>query len=225
VVGTVAEIWRYPVKSMTGERLDSCRIESTGLEADRRWALVDGTANRAGKLFTATEDKQLMTYRARLQGGRVEVVTPEGDARQLDGELVAAIAQATRRPLTLRDIAGANFDDSPVLIVNMASVAAFALEAGVAVDRRRFRANLYVDGFEPEEEARWIGRRLRVGSAELEVVKPCERCVVITHDPDTTETSPALLRVLTKTSDANMGVYCRVLRPGVVAVGDLIGPE
>ena len=225
MVGTVAEIWRYPVKSLAGEQLDSCTISPTGLEADRRWAFVDGTANRAGKLFTATEDKQLMTYRARLQGGRVEVLTPEGEARQLDGELVAAIAQATRRPLTLRDIAGANFDDSPVLIVNMASVAAFALEAGVAVDRRRFRANLYVDGFEPEEEARWIGSRLRVGSAELEVVKPCERCVVITHDPDTTETSPALLRVLTKTSDANMGVYCRVLRPGVVAVGDLIGPE
>jgi uncharacterized protein YcbX len=225
VVGTVAEIWRYPVKSMTGERLDSCRIDSTGLEADRRWALVDGTANRAGKLFTATEDKQLMTYRARLQGSRVEVLTPEGETRQLDDGLVAAIATATRRRLTLRDLAGANFDDSPVLIVNMASLAAFALEAGMAVDRRRFRANLYVEGFEPEEEARWIGSRLRVGSAELEVVKRCERCVVITHDPDTTETSPALLRVLTKSSDANMGVYCRVVQPGTVAVGDFIGPE
>jgi MOSC domain-containing protein YiiM len=49
--------------------------------------------------------------------------------------------------------------------------------------------------------------------------------VVITHDPDTTVTSPALLRVLTQTSEANMGVYCRVVRPGVVAVGDLAGPE
>jgi hypothetical protein len=225
VVGTIVQIWRYPVKSMTGERLDSCRIDPTGLEADRRWALVDGTANRAGKLFTATEDKQLMRYRARLQWGGVEVLTPAGEAAPLDDSLVAAIAQATHRPLTLRDLAGANFDDSPVLIVNMASVAAFALEAGIPVDHRRFRANLYVEGFEPEEEARWIGRRLRVGSAELEVVKPCERCVVITHDPDTTETSPALLRVLTKTSDANMGVYCRVVRPGVVAMGDRIGPE
>jgi uncharacterized protein YcbX len=210
---------------MAGERLASCSVATTGLEADRRWALVDGTANRAGKLFTATEDKQLMTYGARLRGDGVEVVTPEGDARHLDAALVAAMAQATGRPLTLRDREGANYDDSPVLIVNLASVAAFALEVGIAVDHRRFRANLYVEGFEPEEEARWIGRRLRVGSAELEVVKPCERCVVITHDPDTTETSPALLRVLTKTSDANMGVYCRVLRPGVVALGDRIGPE
>src|SRR6266853_2164072 len=103
MLGTVAEVWRYPVKSMAGERLDSCPIGLTGLEADRRWALVDGTANRAGKLFTATEDKQLMTYHARMRGGDVEVVTPEGDARHLDGALVAAVAQASGRPLTLRD--------------------------------------------------------------------------------------------------------------------------
>jgi uncharacterized protein YcbX len=221
----VAEIWRYPVKSMAGERLDSCPIALTGLEADRRWAFVDGTANRAGKLFTATEDKQLMTYRARLRGDDVEVVTPYGDARHLDDALVAAMAQTSGRPLTLRDHAGANFDDSPVLVVNIASVAAFGLAAGTTVDHRRFRANLYVEGFEPDEETRWIGRRLRVGAAELEVVKRCERCVVITHDPDTTVTSPALLRVLTQTSEANMGVYCRVVRPGVAAVGDVIGPE
>ena len=225
MVGTVAEIWRYPVKSMAGERLDSCSIALTGLEADRRWALVDGTANRAGKLFTGTEDKQLMTYHARLRGDGVEVVTPEGDTRHLDDAFVAAIAQTSGRPLTLRDQTGANFDDSPVLMVNLSTVAAFGVSAGTAVDHRRFRANLYIEGFEPEEEVRWIGRRLRVGAAELEVVKRCERCVVITHDPDTTVTSPALLRVLTQTSDANMGMYCRVVRPGVVAVGDLIGPE
>src|SRR5258708_27605464 len=209
---------------MTGERLASCTISPTGLEADRRWALIDGTANRAGKLFTATEDKQLMTYRARLRGDGVEVVTPEGDARQLDDSLVAAMAQARRRPLTLRDRTGANFDDSPVLIVNLATVAAFGLAAGIAVDHRRFRANLYIDGLEPGEEVRWIGRRLRVGAAELEVVKLCERCVVITYDPETTVTSPALLRVLTQTNDANMGIYFRVVRPGVVAGGDLTGP-
>jgi uncharacterized protein YcbX len=210
---------------MAGERLDSCPVATTGLDGDRRWALVDGTPNRAGKLFTATQDKQLMTYRARMQGGDAEVVTPEGDARQLDGALVAAVAQASGRPLTLRDHAGANFDDSPVLVVNLASVAAFGLAAATTVDHRRFRANFYIDGFEPDEEVRWIGRRLRVGAAVLEVVKRCERCVVITHDPDTTVTSPALLRVLTQTSEANMGVYCRVVRPGVVAVGDLAGPE
>lgn len=221
---TVAEIWRYPVKSMAGERLDSCLVTETGLVGDRRWALVDGTPNRAGKLLTNTQDARLMTYHARMGDGYVEVTTPAGMTRLLDGHLVADLAADTSRPLKLRDSAGLNFDDSPVLIVNLAAVAAFELAADVDVDRRRFRANLYLGGLEPEEEVRWLGRRIRAGDVELEVVSRCERCVVITRDPDTTEASPELLRILTQTSETCMGVYCRVTRPGTVAVGDLCRP-
>ena len=90
------------------------------------------------------------------------------------------------------------------------------------VDHRRFRANLYVEGFEPEEEIAWVGRRVHVGDAELEVVSRCERCVVITRDPDTTTTTPELLRLLTATAETCMGVYCRVTRPGCVAAGDSV---
>jgi uncharacterized protein YcbX len=224
VAGIVAEIWRYPVKSMSGERLESGLITDTGLEGDRRWALVDGTPNRPGKLFTNTQDARLMTYRARMVDHSVEVVTPAGETRRLDDGLVADIAAQTARPLELRDSAGLNYDDSHVLVVNLAAVAAFQLTAGVAIDRRRFRANLYLDGLELDEELSWLGRRIRAGGAELEVVKRCERCVVITRDPDTTQASPELLRVLTKMSETCMGVYCRVTQPGTVAVGDSIGP-
>jgi uncharacterized protein len=223
VTGTVAEIWRYPVKSMAGERLDSCLITDTGLQGDRRWALVDGTPNRAGKLFTNTQDARLMTYHARLENGEVEVTMPSGETRPLDDDLVADLAAHTSRPLELRDTAGLNFDDSPILVVNLAAVAAFELAAGVDVDRRRFRANLYLDGLEPEAELRWLGRRIRAGDAELEVIRRCERCVVITRHPDTTEASPELLRILTQTSETCMGVYCGVTRPGTVTVGDLCG--
>ncbi len=222
--GTVAEIWRYPVKSMGGERLGSCLIAESGLEGDRRWALVDGTPNRAGKPLTAREAEQLLTYRTRLADDRVQVVTQSGETRLLDDRLVADLAAETSRPLTLREAAGLNYDDSPVLVVNLSTVAAFELSAGVEVDRRRFRANLYLEGVEPEEELHWVGRRIRAGGAELEVVSRCERCVVITRDPDTTQASPELLRVLTKTSDTCMGVYCRVVRRGLVATGDPCGP-
>jgi uncharacterized protein YcbX len=209
---------------MAGEKLHSAALTETGLEGDRRWALVDGTTNRAGKLLTGTEERRLMTYHTRLKGDDVEVVVPGGDTRRLDDALVSDVGRASGRPLTLRDLAGANFDDSPVLVVNLSTIAAFALAAGVPVDHRRFRANLYLEGLEPEDELRWVGRRLQVGSAELEVVKRCERCMVITLDPDSTAATPALLRVLTQTSDACMGVYCRVTRPGQVSVGDLCGP-
>jgi uncharacterized protein YcbX len=210
---------------MAGEKLDSCLVTETGLEGDRRWALVDGTPNRHGKLFTNTEDARLMTYRARLSGDGVEVATRAGTSRPLDNNFVAELAAAVSRPLTLRDQAGSNFDDSHVLVVNLATVASFATEAGVEIDRRRFRANFYVDGLEPDEEVRWLGRRLRVGSAVFEVVRRCERCAVISRDPDTTVASPDLLRLLAQTSDTCMGVYCRVETPGAVSTGDRCGPE
>jgi uncharacterized protein YcbX len=225
MIGTVAEIWRYPVKSMAGERLDSCLVTDTGLEGDRRWALVDGTPNRAGKLYTNTQDARLMTYKARLAGQGVEVSTPAGGSRHLDDQFVAELAGVVSRPLTLRDHSGINFDDSHVLVVNLATVAAFALEARVDIDRRRFRANFYIDGLEPDEEIQWLDRRVRAGSAVLEVIKRCERCAVVSRDPDTTIASPELLRLLAQTNDTSMGVYCRVITPGVVAIGDRLGPE
>ncbi|SRR5713226_807390 len=209
---------------MGGERLGSSLIAESGLEGDRRWALVDGTPNRAGKPLTAREAEQLLAYRTLLAEGSVQVVTPGGETRRLDDRLVADLAAATSRTLTLREAAGLNYDDSPVLVVNLNTVAAFELSAGVQVDRRRFRANLYLDGLEPEEELRWVGRRIGAGAAELEVVSRCERCVVITRDPDTTQASPELLRVLAETSDTCMGVYCSVVRRGMVATGDPCGP-
>jgi MOSC domain-containing protein len=221
-MASVAEVWRYPVKSMAGERLSSCEVATTGLVGDRRWALVDASPNRAGKPLTIREADRLMTYRARFADGRAEVLTPRGDVALIDSSLVSRLASETSRPLSLRELEGANFDDSPILVVNLATVASFGVEAGMDVDHRRFRANFYVDGLAPEEELAWIGRRVAVGEAELEVVSRCERCVVITKDPDTTATTPELLRILTQTRETCMGVYCRVTRPGRVAQGDQI---
>jgi uncharacterized protein len=219
-MASLVEVWRYPVKSMAGESLVSCPVGEKGLEGDRRWALVDGTPNRAGKPLTIREAERLMTYRARLGAGVLEILAPTGEVRKLDDGMIADLAAEASRPLTLRDLEGANFDDSPVLLVNLATVAAFEAEAGMRVDRRRFRANLYVDGLSPSEEIEWLGRRVKVGGIELAVTKQCERCVVITRDPDTTAATPALLRVLTETRNTYMGVYCEVTRSGRVAVGD-----
>ncbi len=221
-MASVVEIWRYPVKSMAGELLQSCAVTHNGLEGDRRWAIVDGSPNRAGKLLTISNHARLMTYQARLAGSDAEVLTPAGEKRRLDERLVAELAVESSRSLTLRELDGANFDDSPLLVVNLATVSAFGIEAGQRMDHRRFRANLYVDGLAPEEEVGWLGRRLRVGDAELEVVSRCVRCVVITHDPDTTQTSPELLRLLTETRQTCLGMYCRVTASGHVAVGDAL---
>jgi uncharacterized protein YcbX len=222
-MATVREIWRYPVKSMAGEQVDSCQVVEHGLEGDRRWAFIDGSPNRAGKTLTIRQHEGLMGYRARLSNGGVEILSPKGETQALDDRFVRRLESESSRSLTLADMAGANFDDSHVLIVNLATVRAFGEESGTHIDPRRFRANLYIDDLAPEEEVSWIGRRIQAGAAELEVTARCERCVVITRDPDTAQTSPELLRLLTEQHETCMGVYCRVVRPGRVAVSDFVG--
>lgn len=98
------------------------------------------------------------------------MVSPDGGIHSLDAGMVAHLAAEASRPLTLRELEGANFDDSPLVMVNLATLASFEVQARVRVDHRRFRANLYVGGLEPEEEIGWLGRRVAVGGAEVEVV-------------------------------------------------------
>ncbi len=149
-MAVVREVWRYPW-------------------GDRRWAFIDHSPQRDGKWFNIKQHAPLMTYHARLAGGGLDVVAPDGTSVELDGDLVRKFEAEGQRPLELRELPGGNFDDSHVLIVNLASVEAFGLAAGMRIDHRRFRANLYVDGLEPEEELRWLGRVIRAGEAELEV--------------------------------------------------------
>src|SRR5436309_2281389 len=222
-MASVVEVWRYPVKSMAGERLDSCMVTEQGLEGDRRWALIDQSPNRAGKWFNIKQHAALMVHRSRLVDGAVEIEAADGSSVAVGEELVRRFEVEAGRPLELRELPGGNFDDSQVHIVNMASVKAFAQEAGMALDHRRFRANLYVDGLEPGEELSWLGRRIRAGEAELEVTSRCERCKVITMDPDTTEATPELLKLLVERHDERFGMYCQVARPGRVGVGDYVG--
>jgi len=208
---------------MAGERLDSCAITDGGLEGDRRWAFIDQSPARAGKWFNIKQHAPLMTYRARLVDGALDLVAPDGSGVALDDALVRRFQAEAQRPIELRELPGENFDAAHVLIVNLATVRAFALEAGMPIDHRRFRANLYVDGLEPEEELRWLGRMIHAGNAELEVVDRCERCKVITMDPDTTVATPELLRLLVERHDERLGMYCRVARPGRVSIGDSVG--
>jgi len=189
----VAELWRYPVKSMRGERLDESPVTASGLAGDRRRAL----SGDGGRLVTARHDRGVLNQPA---------------------------ARAGDLPYELIEDPDGIFDNHPLLLVNQASVAALARLAGREVDHRRFRANVYLDGLPAEEERRWPGRRLRLGTALLRTVEPCERCVVATLHPDTLEAAPDLLRLIAVARGGMLGVYCRVDEPGLVRVGDPCEP-
>jgi uncharacterized protein YcbX len=217
----VVEIWRYPVKSMAGERLQSVSVTEAGLEGDRRFALIDGAPNRAGKKLTARDVDALLSYRSAIKSGDVLVANRAGVEQDIaSDQFMAELQSVAGRQLRLHEHPGGNFDDSPVLVVNLATIRALEAWTEMPVDHRRFRANLYLDGLEADAERHWLGKEICIGTLVLEPVKPCERCVMITFDPDSEERWPELLRTLTDTHATEMGVYCRVAKPGIVSVGD-----
>jgi uncharacterized protein YcbX len=203
-VGSVASIWRYPVKSLRGERLDRIAVESGGIPGDRSRALfVSAGHARAGK-----------TYRGK-EHARLHVLNDENAAR----------ISAAERGVTLEAVDGDHFfDAAPISILVDRWLDDVSRHMGFQVEFGRFRPNVFVraaPGFRHDETA-LKGSLLTVGGVDLRVRGPITRCVTITYAPDGNSIQPDVLRYLARQRNAWMGVYCDVLVPGSLAVGDTL---
>lgn len=222
-VGIVADLMRFPVKSLGGERARRVFIGPYGLTGDRRLAVIGAD----GGVVSARRAHALLGYRAEMADGDggldVRVSAPDGREWAADDPALAReLSAALDREVQLARGAVGVFDAAPVHLVNEASVRAMDAWLGREVDVRRFRPNVVVelaDGI-PFGEAAWRGRRLALGPVELEVVSPTERCAVTTFDPDTLERDTAVLSHLARRRDNFFGVYAHVVRPGWVRLGD-----
>jgi hypothetical protein len=138
-----------------------------------------------------------------------------------DEQVGRAVSERCGRRLELAAVPAGAFDDSPVLVIALSSVAQVEEELGRRVDQRRFRANIFLEGtdLEPGSEPKWSGRQLEFAGAVLVALAGCPRCSVPTRDPDTLEPWPQLLRHLVSTKSEMIGVYCRVEQPGQLAIG------
>jgi len=225
-VATIERIMRYPVKSMAGEVLDSTRLTFQGMPFDRQWAFVQAESTSPFPFLTGRELADLVLYSARYDGdGRTAVVeTPAGERFAVaTAELRAHLQARSGRPLFLmRDHRG-NHDIAQVSLITTGTIGRIAAESGTLVEPDRFRANFYLRtlGDEPFAEDDWVGRVLRLGEeARVAVTEPDDRCVMITIDPHTAETNPAVLRAVAQGHGNKAGVYGVVLTPGVVRGGE-----
>ena len=158
----------------------------------------------------------------------VDVETPAGTKLPIDDpaliEMLRAVTEDQPR-LTLLRSDRALTDCRPVSLISLQSVAQLAEETGLAVDKRRFRANIYLDltsgnGF---AEDQWIGRSLRIGAkATLAILDRDSRCMIITLDPETGEKSPAILKTVAQKHEGFAGIYAAVLVEGMIEAGDEI---
>jgi uncharacterized protein len=233
--GTVVSLHRWPVKSMAGEAVDALRIDSRGAGGDRAQALFD-VFGRERRRLTVRQLPRMLSWAAAYPQAPGAELDPDAPPLPMltapDGRMFAwddpglppALSDDLGRDVTLkRDLALMPDLPDSLLITVEASRAGLEAEVGRAVDLRRFRPNLHLRLDAPAfAEAGWTGRRVRVGDAELELLHPCERCVIPTRDPDTREKWPELLRHLARTHDTLFGINARALRPATVRVGDAV---
>ncbi|WJH35901.1 MOSC domain-containing protein [Paenibacillus sp. CC-CFT747] len=238
-IGTLRELFRYPVKSLAGERLETADVEEQGLAGDRVCAFYDDSREGWSRFFTARNLPEMQAYRASLDGeGQVRVTNPEGQVYGWDEKLLAELQKRTPVKLSLSacpaphpEVPGLlSVDEASLLIVTDAALSRLESGWGRRLDPRRFRPNLILalTGDAPEEES-WIGKRLEIGGALLRVDGPCTRCPVIAIDPDTLSKDPSLTRKLHEDLDMQFGLYASVVRPGPVQTGDKVrlldGPD
>ena len=212
---TVTALWRYPVKSMLGERCEALDLDARGAMGDRLYAVRDaggklGSGKNSGR-FRRLEG--LFTFQA--AGVPPTVTFPDG--RRLpatDPGVHAALSTALRAPVTLAaENEVAHHDAEPLHLITTGSL------ARLGADERRFRPNLVIRT--EADEAGWEGRTLRIGGATLKVIRSTERCVMITMAQSELPDEPGLLRRLGGEAPL-FGLYAEVLAPGRIALGDQV---
>jgi uncharacterized protein YcbX len=204
----VAELWRYPVKSMAGETLRESDIRAGGMPGDRIVHAEDGR----GRVLTARTHPRLLGFRAALGVDGEPLVDGRSWSDPLIAErLRAAVAPAAR---LVRDGGAGRFDVLPLLVATDGSIAA------LGVDHRRLRPNIVIGGVDGLAERGWPGQRLRVGRAVIEVARLRGRCVMTTYDPDTQEQDLSVLNRIVREFGGRMALDCSIVEPGRVALGD-----
>jgi MOSC domain-containing protein len=203
----VAELWRYPVKSMAGEELAEARLGPGGVEGDRL-VLARG---RDGRVVTARLRPRLLGHRA--------VVGPDGEPL-VDGrpwrapEVARDVEEAAGAGVRLEPADEERFDVLPLLVATDGAI------ASLGYDRRRFRPNVLVAGVQGLAERDWPGRALRIGEAVVRAHQLRARCVMTTFDPDTQAQDPEVLRRIVRELEGTLALDCSVVQGGRVRVGD-----
>jgi hypothetical protein len=255
IVGKVDSVWRYPVKSMRGEELEEAFAGYPGVYGDRLCAFKSSASPKGFPYFTAREQRRLLQYRphfrypdkaarpvnlteadkmgagplsADISELMIDIETPEGKMLAIDDPVLIEMLRSDvdeKHQLTLMRSHRAMTDCRPVSMFSLQSARQLSEETGKPIDKRRFRANVYVDltsggGFAEND---FVGQSLRIGpKVVVRILERDARCVIITLDPDTTERTPEILKKVAQAHEGMAGVYGAVMVEGMLHKGDSI---
>lgn len=234
-IGQVRELVRYPVKSMAGTAADSAFLGWHGLDGDRRFAFRRLGDDSGFPWLSASRLPELILY---VPFGRDEsggeplpthVRTPSGAELALrSAELQSEVAGRFGGGLELMKLKHGVFDDASVSVISLTTLSGIGREAGMDLDRRRFRANIVLEtpGGEPFLEDAWVGGTLLFGGGEpgpaVSVTARDVRCVMVNLDPDSARHDARVMKTVVRLNGNNAGVYGTVIRTGTIRVGDRV---
>jgi len=205
----VSEIWRYPVKSLKGERLNETEITKLGIPGDRQIAVIR-TINR--RFLTSRSKPKLLGLQGSLNANGVPTINGH---LWNSAEALELVREAAGELVTLEQIpAPQAFDVLPLL------VATDGAARYLNIDHRRLRPNILLADVPELEERKWPGKIIAIGDVRIHAEKLRDRCVMTTFDPDTQAQDPSVLLRIVRDLDGTTALDSSVLFEGKIHVGD-----
>jgi MOSC domain-containing protein len=234
-IGHVEALFRYPAKSMGGERLEAAKLGWHGLDGDRRLAFRRMDDRSGMPWLTASKLPDLVLFAPqRCEDGAqgdlpTHVRTPDGQQMPVFGEdLAAEVARRYGTPVQMMQLSHGIFDEASISVIASDTVREIGRLAGRSLDVRRFRPNVVVRLLRsvPFQEDEWLGGVLSFGEGDdapaISVTMRDVRCSMVNLDPDTASAAPEVLKAVVRANQNNAGIYGAVTRIGRLAVGQTI---
>ena len=243
----VAEVWRYPVKSMLGEKLDQAEVKPGGIQGDRQWAVVDA---ESGVSLSAKRYAELLSCRAWTSNREVMNALPDGSELPVDSteaanglsallerkvitrsaestqtirhEFPTAITEGEGEPVLWEPGTEAFFDRAPLHLLTTATLSELRrLQPDSVFHHARFRPNFVVDTGETGfVENDWVNKELILGAVKCQVIDYKPRCVMVTRHQGDLPKDIEVIRTILKNNGGNAGVELRALQAGTIRSGD-----
>jgi len=237
-IGQVEAIFRYPVKSMGGERLEVANLGWHGIEGDRRLAFRRMEDRSGFPWLTASNLPDLLLFAPQRgevapEGAEADlpthIRTPDGSDMPVFGDdLATEVGRRHGAPVQMMQMKHGIFDDASISVIASDTVREIGRLAGLSPDVRRFRPNVLVRALRsvPFQEDEWLGGVLSFGEGDdgpaIAVTMRDVRCSMLNLDPDSASTAPEMMKAVVRANQNNAGIYGAVTRVGRLAVGQTI---
>lgn len=231
-IGTIQALYRYPVKSMAGESLQTATLGWHGMDGDRRHAFRRVQETGGFPWLTAGRLPAMICYQPFAANGSAlptHVRTPDGAELELySAALDEELSALCKAEVQLMHLKHGIFDEAPLSLITTETLGTLASKAGTELDVRRFRPNvlLATDSGMVFPENDWVGKVIVFGesaeAAAMNVTQRDIRCGMVNLDPETGAITPTILKTVVQANENCAGVYGGVFRTGKISVGDRV---